>query len=93
MRAPEASTNRNFGFVAICALLASFATTAAHADNVIVSGHVNNVESMTEPQQDAFIQPLYRCHPEAEKSHFATNREDCDRAGKMEALLGYDLRE
>jgi hypothetical protein len=37
------------------------------------------------------VQPLYRCYSEAEKSHFAANHEDCDHAGKMEALLGYDL--
>jgi len=38
-------------------------------------------------------QPLYRCYSEAEHSHFAANREDCDHAGKMETLLGYDLKE
>jgi hypothetical protein len=38
-------------------------------------------------------QPLYRCDAEAEKSHFAANSEDCDHAGKMEGLLGYDLKE
>jgi hypothetical protein len=38
-------------------------------------------------------QPLYRCFSEAEKSHFAANSEDCDHAGKMEALLGYDLKQ
>jgi hypothetical protein len=43
------------------------------------------------PQPGA--QPLYRCYFEAEKSHFAANSEDCDHAGKMEALLGYDLEQ
>jgi hypothetical protein len=38
-------------------------------------------------------QPLFRCWSEAEKSHFAANSEDCDHAGKMEALLGYDLKQ
>jgi hypothetical protein len=38
-------------------------------------------------------QPLYRCYSEGEASHFAANSEDCDHAGKMEALLGYDLKQ
>jgi len=38
-------------------------------------------------------QRLYRCYSEAEKSHFAANSESCDHAGKMETLLGYDLKE
>jgi hypothetical protein len=38
-------------------------------------------------------QPLYRCYSEAEHSHFASNREDCNNMGKKEALLGYDLKE
>jgi hypothetical protein len=38
-------------------------------------------------------QPLYRCYSEAEHSHFASNREDCNSMGKKEALLGYDLKE
>ena len=38
-------------------------------------------------------QPLYRCYSETETSHFAANSEDCDRAAKMEALLGYDLEQ
>jgi hypothetical protein len=37
-------------------------------------------------------QPLYRCYSEAEKSHFVSNHEDCDRTGKMETLLGYVLK-
>jgi hypothetical protein len=43
------------------------------------------------PQPGA--QPLYLCYSEAEKSHFAANSEDCDHAGKLEALLGYDLKQ
>jgi hypothetical protein len=38
-------------------------------------------------------QPLYSCYSEAEKSYFAANSQDCDRLGKQEALLGYDLKE
>jgi len=36
-------------------LVGALAGTVAHAGNVIVGVHVNNVESMTEPQQDALI--------------------------------------
>jgi hypothetical protein len=43
------------------------------------------------PQPGA--QPLYSCNSESEQSHFAANREDCDGSGKMETLLGYDLKE
>jgi hypothetical protein len=31
------------------------------------------------------------CYSQAEKSHFASNSEDCEHAGKMETLLGYVL--
>jgi hypothetical protein len=37
--------------------------------------------------------PLYRCYSDAEKSHFASNREDCRGMGNREALLGYDLND
>jgi hypothetical protein len=43
------------------------------------------------PQSDT--QPLYRCYSDAEKSHFAANREDCGNSGKREALLGYILNQ
>jgi hypothetical protein len=33
-------------------------------------------------------QPLYRCYSDAEKSHFASNRDDCGRMGRREACLG-----
>jgi hypothetical protein len=38
-------------------------------------------------------QPLYSCHSEAEKSHFVALQPNCDGLGKMEALLGYDLKQ
>jgi hypothetical protein len=38
-------------------------------------------------------QPLYRCYSEAEHSHFASNSDDCNKMGKREALLGYDLKQ
>jgi hypothetical protein len=42
-------------------LLGALAGNVAHAGNVIVGVHVNNVDSMTEPQQDALI-ALLRQH-------------------------------
>jgi hypothetical protein len=42
-------------------------------------------------QQQPETQPLYKCYSDTERSHFASNRSDCDGLGKMEALLGYDL--
>jgi hypothetical protein len=41
----------------------------------------------------ANTRPLYRCYSESEKSHFAANRDDCNRMGKREALLGYGLKQ
>jgi hypothetical protein len=43
------------------------------------------------PEPDT--QPLYRCYSEAEKSHFVSNREDCQQMGRREALLGYVLKD
>lgn len=42
--------------------------------------------------QESETQPLYRCYSDAEKSHFASNREDCGQMGRREALLGYVLK-
>jgi hypothetical protein len=42
-------------------------------------------------RQEAGTQPLYQCYSDAEHSHFAANRPDCDGKGRMEILLGYDL--
>lgn len=38
-------------------------------------------------------QPLFRCFSDSEKSHFASNSKDCNHLGRMETLLGYDLKE
>ena len=43
--------------------------------------------------QESNTQPLYRCYSEAEKAHFASNREDCHQMGRREALLGYTLKD
>jgi hypothetical protein len=42
-------------------------------------------------RQETDTQPLYQCYSDAEHSHFAANRPDCDGKGRMETLLGYDL--
>jgi hypothetical protein len=42
-------------------------------------------------RQQTNTQPLYQCYSDAEHSHFAANRPDCDGKGRMETLLGYDL--
>jgi hypothetical protein len=36
--------------------------------------------------------PLYECVNEREHSHFASNEPDCEKLGKQESLLGYDLK-
>jgi hypothetical protein len=41
---------------------------------------------------EAGTQPLYQCHAAGERTHFASNRPDCDGEGAMEQLLGYDLK-
>ena len=43
--------------------------------------------------QEADTQPLYHCYSEAEKSHFASNKDDCGQMGRREALLGYVLKD
>jgi hypothetical protein len=35
--------------------------------------------------------PLYRCYSARDKSHFASNKADCEGLGAMERLLGYAL--
>ncbi|WP_426410830.1 hypothetical protein [Bradyrhizobium ganzhouense] len=35
--------------------------------------------------------PLYRCYSESEHSHFVSNDENCNKVGRREELLGYDL--
>lgn len=42
-------------------------------------------------KQQPGTQPLYQCCDEADHSHFASNREDCEGFGKNTALLGYTL--
>ena len=43
--------------------------------------------------QEPNTEPLYRCYSDAEKSHFASNKEDCGQMGRREALLGYVLKD
>jgi hypothetical protein len=42
-------------------------------------------------QSQPRTEPLYRCYNAQEHSHFASNAEDCEKAGTKEKLLGYAL--
>ena len=42
-------------------------------------------------EQRSDTQPLFQCYSEQERSHFASNKPDCEGLGRAEALLGYDL--
>lgn len=44
----------------------------------------------SKPQEQTV--PLYECVNEREHSHFASNEPDCEKLGKQESLLGYDLK-
>jgi len=41
-------------------------------------------------KQQPGTQPLYRCITEADRSSFASNRNDCEGLGRNMGLLGYD---
>ena len=69
-------------------------------DNILIQKGVCETQGYRRLRSAGFIfaqaqpntQPLYRCYSDAEKSHFAANRDDCNGMGKKEALLGYDLK-
>ena len=44
----------------------------------------------TDPRPDTL--PLYHCLDASERSHFASNRSDCEGLGAVQSLLGYVLR-
>jgi len=70
-----------------------------HPDHILIQKGACETQGYQRLRSAGFVfaaaqpntQPLYRCYSEAEKSHFAANRDDCDGMGKREALLGYDL--
>jgi hypothetical protein len=72
-----------------------------HPDRILIQKGVCETHGYRRLRSAGFIfsaaqpntQPLYRCYSDAEKSHFAANRDDCNGMGKREALLGYDLKE
>ena len=72
-----------------------------HPDHILIQKGVCETHGYKRLRFAGFIysaarpntQPLYRCYSDAEKSHFATNRDDCNGMGKREALLGYDLKQ
>lgn len=59
------------------------------------AGHYNRLRTAgwvyCKPQEQTIS--LYRCYNAQDKSHFASNEQDCERLGKMERLLGYALRQ
>ena len=71
-----------------------------HPDRILIQKGVCETQDYQRLRSAGFIyataqpstQPLYRCYSDAEHSHFASNREDCDNMGRKEALLGYDLK-
>jgi hypothetical protein len=71
-----------------------------HPDRVLIQKGVCEKQAYKRLRSAGFVyaaqqpdtQPLYRCYAEAERSHFAANRDDCNGMGKKETLLGYDLK-
>ena len=72
-----------------------------HPDHILIQKGVCETHGYRRLRSAGFIfsaiqantQPLYRCYSDAEKSHFAANRDDCNGMGKREAILGYDLKQ
>jgi len=70
-----------------------------HPDHILIQKSVCETQGYKRLRSAGFLfsteqpntQPLYRCYSDTEKSHFASNNEDCNKMGKKEALLGYDL--
>jgi hypothetical protein len=71
------------------------------ADHILIEKGVCEAQNYERMRAAGFVfvnqepntQPLYRCYSDAEKSHFASNREDCHEMGRREALLGYVLKD
>jgi hypothetical protein len=72
-----------------------------HPDRILIQKGVCETQDYGRLRSIGFVyaapqpntQPLYRCSSDAEKSHFAANRDDCNGMGRREALLGYDLKQ
>jgi hypothetical protein len=72
-----------------------------HPDHILIQKGVCETQGYQRLRNAGYVfaspqpgaQPLYRCYSETEKSHFAANSQDCGNLGKMEALLGYDLKQ
>jgi hypothetical protein len=70
-----------------------------HPDHILIATGVCETHGYKRLRNAGYVyaselpgtQPLYGCYSDAEKSHFAANREDCGGMGKKESLLGYDL--
>jgi len=76
-------------------------TWPGHSDHILIQKGVCETQGYKRQRSAGFVfsgaqpntQPLYRCYADTEKSHFASNKDDCDNMGKREALLGYDLKQ
>jgi hypothetical protein len=74
---------------------------AGPADHILIEKGVCETQDYERVRAAGFVfadhepntQPLYRCYSDAEKTHFASNREDCGQMGRREALLGYVLKD
>jgi hypothetical protein len=74
---------------------------AGHVDHILIQKGVCETQGYKRLRSAGYLfsaaqpdtQPLYRCYSEAEKSHFAANKEDCNGMGKKESLLGYDSKQ
>jgi hypothetical protein len=72
-----------------------------HPDHILIQKGVCETQGYKRLRSAGFIfstaqpntQPLYRCYSATEKSHYASNKDDCNGMGKREALLGYDLKQ
>jgi hypothetical protein len=72
-----------------------------HPDHILIQKGICETQGYRRLRSAGFVyaaaepntQPLYRCYSDAEKSHFAANRDDCNSMGRRETLLGYDLKQ
>jgi hypothetical protein len=95
MTAPPDSTEKSVE------LEECLSTWPGHPDHILIQKGVCETQGYKRLRSAGFVfsaaqpntQPLYRCYSATEKSHFASNKDDCDNMGKREALLGYDLKQ
>jgi hypothetical protein len=72
-----------------------------HPDHILIEKGVCETQDYERLRAAGYVfsteepdtRPLYRCYSDAEKSHFASNKDDCGQMGRREALLGYVLKD